>query len=204
MGADLLTGRLILIANNILKIDFTLFFSFYLVLLFAFGSAFALVSPRDINQSSFTHWYTTVWHSVVYTLDASQGGIGLWTSFDSEDLNTFSQILIVCFRVFIILVLLNLLIAMMNDSFSKNYGSSTDVIHQEKYNMMCSFDRDLSTEQLSKERKEYTIDIGREIFFEFKEFEDEKWWSVKKGKRTHDANVKSTWEKLLKLYKKII
>eukprot|EP01041_Mallomonas_annulata_P000807 gene807-1571_t len=213
MGFEI-TGRLLLIAYRICATDLVRFAQFYLVVLFGFGSAFSLLSSTvDVGESDFANYYTTIWNTLLYTVDNNQGGIDV-DNYPTE-FQQYFQFVNVAFRVIISFLMFNVLIAMMNDSFSQVYAISKVVLYREQYNIMCGFERVKTQLQLKERQKKYTMKKKHEdkrqddkkqddtdVFFEYKE-KVPNWWTSKDKKKEKYLKMEEKLQKVSKLYENV-
>jgi ankyrin repeat protein len=143
------TGTFVIIVSTILSKDIPVFFSMYTVVLCGFGSSFALTSlaKGGTMASGFNHFFSVLWSLFVYTVTG-----GNYDGFDGKFFPTadYSRpfwlyvILVAMFNLIILFLMLNLLVAMMSQTYESIFEESQQILYRERYNIMCSLERGFS------------------------------------------------------------
>ena len=161
MGFEL-TGKFVVIVFNILGKDIPLFLCVYVTILLGFGSSHAILSLTDKERTiegGFRHFFLSIWGLFKYTMDGQNFGI-----FDNavvyDDAEWLYQILQVSYNLCIVLLMLNLLIAMMSETYADLNNKSQIILARERYNMMCSFEMGLSEQEKQEVTRRYAICSG--------------------------------------------
>jgi len=157
------TGNFVIIVANILLNDIPLFMWIYVTILFGFGSAHAALSVNMFDErtveNSIKHYLFFIWNIFRYTVDGQNNEV-----FD-EDLVQVNalwlyQILSSWYNVLIVLLLLNLLIAMLSETYSTLITKSSSILLRERYNMMCSFEKGMDDDEIKAAMQSYLIVSG--------------------------------------------
>jgi hypothetical protein len=143
------TGTFVIIVSTILSKDMPVFFTLYVVLLCGFGSSFALLSLEEGGTvaSGFGHFFSVLWSLFVYTVTG-----GNYDGFDGKFFPVAGYtapfwlyvILTAMFNLIILFLMLNLLVAMMTQTYESIFEQSQHILYRERYNIMCSLERGLS------------------------------------------------------------
>ena len=157
------TGNFVIIVANILLNDIPLFMWIYTTILFGFGSAHAALSINMFDErsvsNSIQHYFFFIWNIFRYTVDGQNNEV-----FDESlvQLNALwlYQILSSWYNVLIVLLLLNLLIAMLSETYSNLITKSSAILLRERYNMMCSFEKGMDDEEIKAAMQSYLILSG--------------------------------------------
>jgi hypothetical protein len=135
------------------------------------------------------------------------------SDFDSYRKGILSAFLVI-FNMSITILMLNLIIAMMGNTYNSNDAPDDDrkVLNRERYNIMCEQERGLTIDQKSNLRKYYTLElkdplnIKNDIWFEY--YEKNNNW--KKASLSYDKkndikmNIKHTLETFSEEIEKIL
>jgi len=153
------TGNFVVIVSNILMKDIPLFFFVYITILFGFGSAHAVLTIMTEDRTvagGFESFFASIWGIFRYTVDGQNLDI-----FDDSGMSInilwIHQILSVLYNVCIVLLMLNLLIAMMSETYSDLVNKSHLILARERYNMMCSYEIGMSDVAIQDAMKTYAI-----------------------------------------------
>jgi nicotinamidase/pyrazinamidase len=154
------TGNFVIIVANILLNDIPLFMGIYTTILFGFGSAHAALSVNMFEErsvhNSIKHYFFFIWNIFRYTVDGQNNEV-----FDESLVQVNAlwiyQILSSWYNVLIVLLLLNLLIAMLSDTYGKLIDKSSAILLRERYNMMCSFEKGMYDEEIKDAMQSYLI-----------------------------------------------
>lgn len=163
------TGNFVVIVANILLDDIPLFMWIYVTILFGFGSAVAALSNNIYDNrsvpNSIRHYLHFIWNIFRYTVDGQNNEV-----FDESIVKTNAlwlyQILGSWYNLLIVLLLLNLLIAMLSETYSTLIDKSSAILLRERYNMMCSFEKGMYDEEIRESMQSYCIMSGNHPVFE--------------------------------------
>jgi hypothetical protein len=155
-----MTGNFVVIVSTILTKDIPLFMWIYVTILMGFGSCHAVLSRIENEERSvkegFKHFFSSIWGMFRYTFDGQNFHI-----FDEAEVSLSNewlyQILLALYNLCIVLLMLNLLIAMMSETYSDLIGKSNIILARERYNMMCAFELGMPQEQIVAVMKNYAI-----------------------------------------------
>jgi ankyrin repeat protein len=154
------TGNFVVIVSNILYKDFPLFFWVYITILLGFGSAHAVLTVDQRPQSvsnGIHHFASSVWYIFMYTIDGQNQEV--WEKVNVLERNCAGlfQALNAVYNVCIVLLMLNLLIAMMSETYSDMVKKSHVVLARERFNMMCCFEMGMFGVKMIETLKTYAI-----------------------------------------------
>jgi ankyrin repeat protein len=154
------TGNFVVIVSNILWKDFPLFFWVYITILLGFGSAHAVLTVDQRSRSvanGIHHFVSSVWYIFMYTIDGQNQPVWEKVSVLEEDCQGLFQALNAVYNVCIVLLMLNLLIAMMSETYGDMVRKSHIVLARERFNMMCCFEMGMRGEKMIDTLKTYAI-----------------------------------------------
>ena len=154
------TGNFVIIVANIVMNDIPLFLWIYVTILFGFGSAHAALSTNMFDErtvvNSMKHYFSFIWNIFRYTVDGQNNEV-----FDESLVQVNAlwiyQILSSWYNVLIVLLLLNLLIAMLSETYSNLIDKSQSILLRERYNMMCSFEKGMYDDEIKEAMQSYLI-----------------------------------------------
>ena len=154
------TGNFVIIVANILLNDIPLFMWIYVTILFGFGSAHAALSTNLFEErsviNSVNHYFHFIWNIFRYTVDGQNNEV-----FDESLVQVNAlwiyQVLSSWYNVLIVLLLLNLLIAMLSETYGDLIDKSSAILLRERYNMMCSFEKGMYDEEIKEAMQSYLI-----------------------------------------------
>jgi hypothetical protein len=153
------TGTFVIIVSTILSKDMPVFFTLYVVVLCGFGSSFALMSLEDGGTvaSGFEHFFSVLWSLFVYTVTGGNyDGTGeFFPTAENPTPFWLYVILVATFNLIILFLMLNLLVAMMSQTYDSISEESQRILYREKYNIMCSMERGLSDSARIKLSRSY-------------------------------------------------
>lgn len=154
------TGNFVVIVSNILWKDFPLFFLVYVTILLGFGSAHAVLTIDRRNQTvgnGIWHFFESVWYIFMYTIDGQNQLVWEKVNVLEENCEGLFQALNAVYNVCIVLLMLNLLIAMMSETYSDMVKKSHIVLARERFNMMCCFEMGMFGVKVIETLKTYAI-----------------------------------------------
>jgi hypothetical protein len=154
------TGNFVVIVSNILWKDFPLFFWVYITILLGFGSAHAVLTVDQRPQSvanGIHHFASSVWYIFMYTIDGQNQPVWEKVNVLDENCQGLFQALNAVYNVCIVLLMLNLLIAMMSETYSDMVKKSHVVLARERFNMMCCFEMGMYGVAMIETLKTYAI-----------------------------------------------
>ena len=162
------TGPFILIFKNVLSVDLPYFLRFYLILVAAFATCISMLQ---------NHGYKTVRDNIFYTwetfLHLLQKAILLppfedhtLVSHTNVKVQWLSNLLLTGFYAFVAMIMLNLLVAIISDTYEVYADSDESIFLIEKYYITDFYEKLLSAAELEVQRDKYcTIEEGSEEFF---------------------------------------
>ena len=141
--------------------------SFYLIVIIAYACALStLTAPGDpATISGFKALIYCFWKLIQVTVGCGDMTSELdCTSIDNVpyDLQWFFNILMTFFYIIVSIMMLNLLIGMIGNTYNQYAESSKSLLLLEKYNITCSLERYLSEEGLNRERKKFAIELNED------------------------------------------
>lgn len=191
-----MTGNFVVIVSTILTKDIPLFMWIYVTILMGFGSCHAVLSliqneHRSVDEG-FKHFFLSIWGMFRYTFDGQNFPI-----FDDAVVSVSTQwlyqILQALYNLCIVLLMLNLLIAMMSETYSDLITKSNIILARERYNMMCGFEMSMTKQQMIDSMKKYAItEINSLPAFEMQTMNSE--WVGKGSAATADFEDKMRWK----------
>jgi hypothetical protein len=176
-----ITGVFVVIVADILTSDLPKFMSLFGIVLFGFGSSFALLHGAD--ESGFVaglhNLIDYIWTLFVYTITAGNEGVHYFPYSYGKSPRWFYVGMVMLYNLCIVFLMLNLLIAMMSKTYEDLQKTSHLIVLREKYNIMCSFERTHTPHQNTKFRKKYAMTtkdvLGRFSFYFQLEETDDTW-----------------------------
>ena len=142
------TGPFVLTLYKIVSEDVPYFMRFYFIILSALACTITLITSdgaRDIS-TNFAHLIQVWWSLVKITVsvsDLSSNGAGddFQIQYIPAGMVWVYDFLRTAFGIVVNILMLNLLIAMMSNTYGKYNSSSKEILLMEKYNIMCSMER---------------------------------------------------------------
>jgi ankyrin repeat protein len=164
------SGNFVVIIFNIISQDLPSFIEAFIIILFGFGSAHAALTSypsesfSEINSRSgrvakgFQIYFETIWEVFNHAINGQNNNEldSIVQPVDNWPKVVFT-IFAAAFNVCIVIIMLNLLIAMMTDTYSRLKAESHRILARERFNMMISFERSLTAEQKKKSTQGYAI-----------------------------------------------
>lgn len=145
MGFDS-TGPFVFTLYRIVSLDIPFFVTFYLIVLIAFACALSTLSSNGNTDASygFEHLLLTIYDLVQVTVSMQQNG-----NYNSEiDVNVVPtnvywlfSVMFTLFYIIVVLMFLNLLIAMINNTYTVYKEFDVATFSMEKYNIMSTMHR---------------------------------------------------------------
>lgn len=157
------SGNFVVIIFNIMSQDLPSFIEAFVIILFGFGSAHAALTSYpstdgDRVAHGFNIYFSTIWEVFNHAINGQNNN-----ELDSivQPVDAWPKVIFTlfaaAFNVCIVIVMLNLLIAMMTDTYSRLKAESHRILARERFNMMISFERTLTAEQKKKSTQGYAI-----------------------------------------------
>jgi len=159
MGFDS-TGPFMLTMFRIISKDVPYFMNFYSIVLFAFACALSMLS-NDGNYEvghGFMMLLQAVWTLIQDTvdLDATRDNINEQEAYPYY-LQWLADILLTTYYVIVIILMLNLLIAMISDTYAAYTEYNNAILLIAKYNIMHAMEKVMWDDELRENRSKYTI-----------------------------------------------
>lgn len=187
------TGNFVVIISNILWNDFPLFFWVYITILLGFSSAHAVLTIDQSPQTVWNgihHFIGSVWYIFMYTIDGQNQQIWEKVEVLEENCQGLFQVLNAIYNICIVLLMLNLLIAMMSETYGDMVKKSHIVLARERFNMMCCFEMGMHGVKMIETLKTYAIydenDENSVPSFEM-QTRNTDWMNSGSGSAAHDA-----------------
>lgn len=159
----------LLIIFRILNNDFAYFFKFYSIVLVSFGMATSVVSNQfnDCAGYGLGHMFLAMWSLLQNTVGINSTGNE--TSLDSayDGLEWLMDVYITSFYVFVVLLLVNLLIGMIGNTYASYSKSQKGLLLMEQYNIVCSMERGLAEKDKKVLLSKFTNDNQLGTNFKF-------------------------------------
>lgn len=161
------TGNFVVIVTTILTKDFPQFLSQFFVTLFGFGSAVAALRasnnfirthfelPRLTVRTGFRQYFAAIWDCLVFVL--SGGNIPVPMDGVPKHAVWLFKLLTSLYAVIVTFILINILIAMMSNTYEMRVEGAKLIQLRENYNIMRSFEKGTDEEGLNKARGTYAI-----------------------------------------------
>jgi nicotinamidase/pyrazinamidase len=184
MGFDS-TGPIILTIFRCITNDVRDFLRFYLVALFAFACAISVLANQDDPSSGygFKHIGWGVWNLLQSTVgmdatnffpgNASGDEAGVMSlELVPQDMKWFSNILVTCYLAVSNILMVNLLIAMISNTYEVYVNFSSSILLMEKYNIMAMYERSLSADEMTAVKDKYSRVTETVEYFDTKDLID--------------------------------
>ncbi|CAF0946381.1 unnamed protein product, partial [Didymodactylos carnosus] len=170
-----LTGPFIVMISEMLCNDVLRFCIIYMVFLAGFSQAFFVL----FNFNGFSGFLESV----------KQCFLGMLGDFDIDTYaqTTFQYVsvgLLIVYVVVVTILLLNLLIAMMGDTYGNVIEGATQIWHLERARIVYAIENEMSTEARNLETNKYWTNVEGERYLQVEEVDDEHFRPHKKKK--HD------------------
>jgi hypothetical protein len=142
------TGPFVLTVYNIVSRDIPHFVTFYIVVVIAFACAISLLTNTGESQTfyGFDHLFRTFFNLIQITMNMQQIGNyepEVQVELVPNDLVWVFNFFFTAYYIIVVLMFLNLLIAMINDTYAKLIVYDDALLLMEKYNIMCSMESTL-------------------------------------------------------------
>ena len=158
-------GSFVITISRIIGKDIPYFMAFYLIVIVSYACALTVltVSGDPSLPLGFQSFIYCFWELIQQTfntnLDLTPDYSCLDNAFVSSDLEGFYNIVITSFYFVVSILMLNLLIAMINNTYFSYSETSKSLLLLEKYNITCSLERYLSDIDRDVERKKFAIEF---------------------------------------------
>jgi hypothetical protein len=155
------TGPFVLSITRIVSKDIPFFMTFYLVVLIAFACSLSmLVNDGDPESSyGFYNLMVSFWVLIKLTVNFGEYSFGLDEDHVPMRLLWLFDFLQTFFYIIVVLMMLNLLIAMINSTYSEYMKSKFSLLLMEKYNIMCAMQRSMDGGERFDFRKRFAIEV---------------------------------------------
>ena len=123
--------------------DIPQFLMFYLIILVSFSAALNAMILTDLTSAgqALTDFFKGVFDLIQVTVNMGlPPGSVFHSSNVSEELLPLYQIILTCFYVIVVLMFINILIAMINNTYTAFKSYNDSLLIMEKYNIMCGLD----------------------------------------------------------------
>ena len=161
-------GSFVITISRIIGKDIPYFMSFYLIVVAAFSCALSTLTNSGDPEAiyGFRALIYCFWGLIQVTVGAGDYINEELNCINIEnvpdDLQWFYNILITLFYMAVQIMMLNLLIGMIGNTYNEYTGSSKSLLLLEKYNVTCSMERYLGKKEKSNERKKYAIELNED------------------------------------------
>ena len=142
------TGPFVLTLYKIISEDVPYFMRFYFIILSALACAIALMTADGAHdiRTNFVHLIQVWWSLIKITVnvsDLSQNGPSddFQIQYIPLGMTWFYDLIRTSFGIVVNILMLNLLIAIMSNTYGKYNSSSAEILLMEKYNIICSMER---------------------------------------------------------------
>jgi hypothetical protein len=155
----------LLIIFRILQNDFAYFFRFYSIIVLSFGVATSTLSNiyHDDNGYGVYRCGLAMWVLLQNTVNYNNVNIDVINDDAAYyDLKWLMEFYNISFFVFVVLMLVNLLIGMIGNTYSAYMVSQKGLVLMEQYNIMCGMERNLSLKQKQESMSKYSSDNRQE------------------------------------------
>ena len=156
------TGPFMLTFKKVIAHDFPYFMQFFFVPLFGFGFCLSMLENNGTVQGDYPFWNTarTLWALIqkAATMNIFIDTTAL--SLVPNNLQWLSNLLLTSFYAFCLLIMLNLLIAIINATYSNGSNYNESIFLIEKYNIMDFYDKHLNDDDLKIQREKYCTAEG--------------------------------------------
>ncbi|CAF1293695.1 unnamed protein product [Adineta ricciae] len=159
-----LTGPFVFMIYKMLSIDILRFCIIYIVFLIGFSQAFFVL----LDSNGLIGFLTSV----------KQCFFGMLGDFDLDQYNesTFQNVNILLLVVYVVVVsilLLNLLIAMMGDTYGKVIESATQIWHLERARIVSAIENEMSIDERKLEKNKYWTNVGDQRYLQVEEIDND-------------------------------
>lgn len=161
------TGPFVIMVKEMMLNDIPRFAIVYMAVLIGFSQAFSLLlEPRN----GFWAFFQQV---KLLVLLACSGDMD-YDYYSASSVPWLTQGLIFMYIVITVILLLNLLIAMMGNTYSQIYDASTKRWYVERANIMLAIEQETDLSEMSKYRLLYSAKLDQGLYFEIT-VRDERW-----------------------------
>ncbi|CAF0874251.1 unnamed protein product [Rotaria sordida] len=166
-----LTGPFVVMIYEMLFNDVLRFFIIYMVFLVGFSQAFFVL----FDNNGFSGFLVSV----------KQSFLGMLGDFDLDaytdtSYRYISVTLLISYIIVVTILLLNLLIAMMGDTYGNVIEGATQIWHLERARIVFAIENEMSTEERNLDSNKYWTNIDGERYLQVEEVDDKSF--------LHDAN----------------
>jgi len=177
-----LTGPLVIMMMQIYTRDVFRFVLIYALVLFGFAGAFYALEESDNGSSNgfeiFFNRLRLLFFVLLNSFDLSTFLDGI-----AERYQPLSFILLILYIVTLTIMLLNLLIAMMGDTFNSTKDEADKVWHMSYAQIIVSLESEMSESDLQKEEIRYWLEEDGNKYLQMEEIDPEHYRGKKK--RSH-------------------
>ena len=151
------TGPFMLTFKRVISHDVPYFMQFFFIPLFGFALCLSMLENDGTVEKGYAFWNTfrTIWNlmqkSVAMNLFIDLTSLSLVPN----NLQWLSNLLLTAFYGFVVLIMLNLLIAIINNTYAVWSLCDESIFLIEKCNIMDFYDKQLNSTQIMAEREKY-------------------------------------------------
>ncbi|CAF1503535.1 unnamed protein product [Adineta ricciae] len=165
-----LTGPFVFMIYKMLSKDILRFCIIYIVFLIGFSQAFFIL----LNYNGLSGFLTSL----------KQCFFGMLGDFDLDQYTeaTFQYINILLLIVYVVVVsilLLNLLIAMMGDTYGKVIESATQIWHLERARIVSAIENEMSNDERKLEKNKYWTNVDGQRYLQVEEIDKDCFKDIK-------------------------
>jgi Ion transport protein len=160
------TGPFVLTIYRILSKDIPYFLQFYSVVLVGFACALSMLN--NLGDPYAGTGFLGLIEAIYMLIKMTVANSNVLPNFDPldilhvpSDLQPFYDVLLTCFNVIVNLMMLNLLIGMIANTYSDLSGKGDAMLLIEKYNIMKSYEREIAWRNKNTYRRKYAIDVKK-------------------------------------------
>lgn len=162
-------GPFVITISRIICRDIPYFLAFYSVVIVSYACALMIltVSGDPLSVLGFQAFIYCFWELIQQTVN---NNLAIMTEYSCTDVNNvspellwFYNIVITSFYFVVSIMMLNLLIAMFNNTYTVYSNTSESLLLLEKYNITCSLERYLSGSVKDVERKKFAIEFDENL-----------------------------------------
>ena len=151
------TGPFMLTFKRVISYDVPYFMQFFFIPLFGFALCLSMLQNDGTVEKNYAFWSTarTIWNLMQKTVSMNVFLDLTNLSLVPNNLQWLSSLLLTVFYGFVVLIMLNLLIAIINNTYAVWSLCDDSIFLIEKCNIMDYFDKQLSSEQITTAREQY-------------------------------------------------
>eukprot|EP00600_Ochromonadales_sp_CCMP1393_P010544 CAMPEP_0175007414 /NCGR_PEP_ID=MMETSP0005-20121125/6394_1 /TAXON_ID=420556 /ORGANISM="Ochromonas sp., Strain CCMP1393" /LENGTH=945 /DNA_ID=CAMNT_0016262845 /DNA_START=27 /DNA_END=2864 /DNA_ORIENTATION=+ len=159
MGFDT-TGPFMLTMFCIISTDVPYFLNFYMIVVVAFACALSLLSNTGDPHAhyGFLHLLKAIWTLIQDTvgLNATHDVINTQNLYPAH-LQWVADVLLTIYYIIVVILMINLLIAMISDTYAQYSSYNDAILLMAKYNIMHAMEKVMEPQELRDNRAKYTL-----------------------------------------------